>query len=152
MDPTEQKVHLSPVCVSVASHGSLISAKYTSTSKQTAAFPSAKHKPLRLIWRVCSLLFRFRDSGLIVCIYVIICKCWVLLLLLSSSLDSFKEQKQNWQRLLDRGSSCINNDFFFFFLHPLSVYSLASMADCVESQLHVHTLKSKSSSAIATVT
>lgn len=90
------KSHLSPVCVSVASHGSLISAKYTSTSKQTAASPSATHKPPCVLSGGCAHFYSDLGTlGLIVCIYVIICKCWVLLFLLSSSLDTFKEQTQN---------------------------------------------------------
>lgn len=52
---TKHKVNLSSICVAVASHGSLISAKYTDAANRSLHSHSSKHKPLHGIWRVCSL-------------------------------------------------------------------------------------------------
>ena len=89
----KQKVRLSTICVAVASHASLISAKYINAVNRSLHSPSSKHKPLHLIWRVYSLFHRFKDSGLLICIYISIHKSWFLVFLLPSSLDSLEEQE-----------------------------------------------------------
>ena len=71
----------------------LISAKYTNALNRSLHSPSSKHKPLHVICRVCSLFHRFKDSGLLICIYISIHKSWVLVLLLPSPLDSLEEQE-----------------------------------------------------------
>lgn len=74
-------------------HMVLISAKYTSAADRSLHSPSSKQKLLHLIWRVYSLFHWFKDSGLLICIYISNHKSWFLVFLLPSSLDSLEEQE-----------------------------------------------------------